>query len=307
MPSTSATHAPASIAAWRPPSGFGGLAEGGFCVAGCAALGVGLPAFGAAEESVVGARFCFGYEREKPMDCAAESCLAPMERESRDTPIDCTAVGALRCISVFWTSASALELRLRRAFRALIRLSCTCASVCAAARGGCGAGSVGMGGSNTGPHASATAPTWQTLPCSSGAAKASSVGRGHVTTVMATAPGVRPATKLSMRGGLSIFCAWNSNKGKGVRENRGGDRILPVRDETETTTVTSIGRSAPIASVIPFALPTQFNLQDTAHAARDFRQRVFAALATEEQRIATARLHGAVTTVAYLTAEAIFE
>jgi hypothetical protein len=59
--------------------------------------------------------------------------------------------------------------------------------------------------------------------------------------------------------------------------------------------------------VIPFALPTQFNLQDTAHAARDFRQRVFAALATEEQRIATARLHGAVTTVAYLTAEAIFE
>ena len=79
---------------------------------------------------------------------------------------------------------------------------------------------------------------------------------------------------------------------------------VPVSDETETTTFRPFGA---VPSVIPFALSTQFNLQDPAHAARDFRQRVFAALATEEERIATARLHGAVTTVANLTAEAIFE
>ena len=50
MPSTSAIHAPASMAARRPPSGLDCLGEG-FCAAGrVAAVGPELPGFGAADE-----------------------------------------------------------------------------------------------------------------------------------------------------------------------------------------------------------------------------------------------------------------
>ena len=50
MPSTSAIHAPASMAALSPPSGLDCFGDG-FCAAGrVAAVGPELPAFGAAEE-----------------------------------------------------------------------------------------------------------------------------------------------------------------------------------------------------------------------------------------------------------------
>ena len=64
MPSTSAIHAPASMAARRPPSGLVCLGEG-FCAAGrVAAVGPKLPAFGTAEEPVGAA--------EEPVGAAEE-------------------------------------------------------------------------------------------------------------------------------------------------------------------------------------------------------------------------------------------